>query len=160
MGRNAKEEGSARKQTARSGSLTFRQRGILVAAYASALGGAYCSLAWGSKLACEAGADLAGAVLRGDDGTLDPSERVLAAWARQIGRDPNATDVGDVQALCDAGYDGVQIFSIMLFVALRIAFSTVNDALGARPDHALGETVPVEVRDAVTFGRPVGAVEE
>ncbi|MFI5287889.1 MAG: hypothetical protein ACHQ4F_16460, partial [Candidatus Dormibacteria bacterium] len=31
--------------------LSFRQRGILVTACASTLGDAYCSLAWGTKLA-------------------------------------------------------------------------------------------------------------
>ena len=41
-----------------------------------------------------------------------------------------------------------------VFVALRIAFSTVNDALGARPDRELSTSVPDAVRDAVTFGRP------
>ncbi|HEX4980207.1 MAG TPA: hypothetical protein VFV63_00830, partial [Ilumatobacteraceae bacterium] len=146
-------------QTVRAGSLTFRQRGILVTACASALGDSYCSLAWGDKLAGEAGADLAGGVLRGDDDRLDDSERALARWARRITFDPNATDAGDVQALRDAGYDDGQIFAITVFVALRIAFSTVNDALGARPDRALGESVPAPVRDAVTFGRPVGIGE-
>src|SRR6266542_2808336 len=104
-------------QAARAGSLTFRQRGILVVACASALGDAYCSLAWGKKLAGVTGAGVAGSVLRGDD---------------------------------------AQIFAITAFVALRIAFSTVNDALGARPDHELSETAPASVRDAVTYGRLVG----
>ena len=102
---------------------------------------------------------MAGAVLRGDDDWLDPAEQALARWARQITRDPNATAVDDVQALRDAGFDDAQIFAITTFVALRIAFSTVNDALGALPDRALGETVPSPVRDAVTFGRPVGVGE-
>jgi alkylhydroperoxidase family enzyme len=102
---------------------------------------------------------VAAGVLRGDDGQLDPSERTLARWARQITREPNATDVGDVQALRDAGYDDAQIFAITVFVALPIAFSTVNDALGARPDRALGETAPAPVRDAVTLGRSVGVCE-
>ncbi len=62
---------------------------------------------------------------------------------RQLARDPNATDASDVRALRDAGYDEAQIFAITVFVALRIAFSTVNDALGARPDRALrGRIVP------------------
>lgn len=143
-------------QAARAGSLSFRQRGIIVTACASALGDAYCSLAWGQKLAGEAGADVAGRVLRGDDGLLDESERALARWARRITRDPNATDAADVQALRDAGFDDAQIFAITLFVGLRIAFSTVNDALGARPDRELADTVPAPVRDAVTYGRPVG----
>jgi len=142
-------------QAARAASLTIRQRGILVAACASALGDAYCSLAWGKKLADEAGADIAAGVLRGDDERLDLSERALARWARRITRDPNGTETGDVQALRDAGYDDGQIFAITVFVALRIAFSTVNDALGSRPDRELGVTVPAPVRDAVTFGRPI-----
>jgi SAM-dependent methyltransferase/alkylhydroperoxidase family enzyme len=146
-------------QAVRAGLLTFRQRGILATACASALGDAYCSLAWGKKLAGDAGADLAGGVLRGDDELLDVSERALARWARRITRDPNATDARDVEALRDAGFDDRQIFAITVFVALRIAFSTVNDALGARPDRALGDSVPEPVRDAVTFGRPVAADE-
>jgi SAM-dependent methyltransferase/alkylhydroperoxidase family enzyme len=136
------------------GGLTFRQRGILVSACASALGDGYCSLAWGKRLAGEAGDDVAAGVLRGDDGLLDDAERAMARWARRITRDPNATDAGDVQALRDAGFDDRQIFAITFYVALRIAFSTVNDALGVRPDHQLAGSAPGPVRDAVTFGRP------
>ncbi|MBB5774982.1 hypothetical protein [Nonomuraea jabiensis] len=40
-------------------------------------------------------------------------------------------------------------------MTLRIAFSTVNDALGARPDAALRSTAPRSVLEAVTFGRPI-----
>lgn len=65
-------------QCARAGALTYRQRGILVTACASTLGDAYCSLMWGQRLAGEAGADVAEAVVRSDDGPLDPAERVLA----------------------------------------------------------------------------------
>ena len=147
------------ERSIRAGGLTLRQRGILVAATASTLGDSYCSLAWGTKLAGEASAAVAGDVLRGDDARLEPSEQALARWARQVTRDPNATGPGDVRALREAGYDDAQIFAITTFVALRIAFATVNDALGARPDRALGESAPAAVRDAVTFGRPVGAGE-
>ena len=42
-----------------------------------------------------------------------------------------------------------------MFIAFRLAFSTVNDALGVQPDWELGESVPKEVGAAVTFGRPV-----
>ncbi len=78
-------------------SLTFRQRAILVTACASALGDSYCSLAWGKKLAGDAGATVAEGVLRGDDAALDDTERVLARWARQLARDPNSTTAADVQ---------------------------------------------------------------
>ena len=87
------------------------------------------------------------------------SERALARWARQLARDPNATTAADVQSLRAAGFDEAQIFAISAFVALRIAFSTVNDALGAQPDPQLGVETPAAVRDAVTFGRPIAASE-
>jgi SAM-dependent methyltransferase/alkylhydroperoxidase family enzyme len=147
-------------QTVRAGSLTFRQRGILVTASASALGDSYCSLAWGKRLAGEAGADVAGAVLRGDDRGLDPAEQALARWARQVARDPNATTGSDVQTLRDAGFDDDQIVAITAFVALRLAFSTVNDALGAQPDRELAESVPGPVLEAVTYGRPASGTDE
>ena len=136
-------------------SLSQRQRGILVVAAASTLGDAYCSLAWGGKLAAEADATVASCVLRGDDGALDPSERALARWARQVVRDPNATTTADVDELRAAGFSDDQIFAVTCFVALRLAFSTVNDALGARPDHELLDRVPEDVTKQVTFGRPV-----
>ena len=141
-------------QAVRAAELTFRQRAILVVATASAFGDGYCSLAWGRKLSGVAGDDVAGQVLRGDDDWLDPAERALAGWARRVARDPNATEARDVQLLRDAGYDDAQIFAITVFVALRLAFAIVNDALGARPDAELLATVPASVRDAVTYGRP------
>jgi len=38
---------------------------------------------------------------------------------------------------------------------MRIAFSTVNGALGACPDATFRSTAPQAVLDAVTFGRPI-----
>jgi alkylhydroperoxidase family enzyme len=135
--------------------LHVRQRGILVAACASALGDSYCSLAWGSKLAAATDAQTASGVLRGDDEGLTASERAMARWARKVARDPNHTSAADVQELRDAGYGDDEIFAMTAFVALRIAFSTVNDALGVRPDAALRSTAPGPVLGAVTFGRPI-----
>jgi alkylhydroperoxidase family enzyme len=137
--------------------LTFRQRGVLVSALASTMGDPHCSLAWGSRLAAEAGDDVAAGVLQGDDSGLEPAERTLAAWARQLARDPNGTEADDVEALRVAGYGDEQIVALTVYVALRIAFSTVNDALGARPDRELVESAPGPVRDVVTFGRPADA---
>lgn len=143
-----------RNQLTSQSTLTKRDQAIVVCAMASQLGDSYCSLAWGGKLAGDAGADVAGGVLLGDDSRLDATEQALARWARQVTRDPNATAAADVDALRAAGYDDAQIFAVTLFVALRIAFSTVNDALGARPDRELIESVPEAVRAAVTYGRP------
>jgi uncharacterized peroxidase-related enzyme len=135
--------------------LSFRERAVLVAACASAFGDAYCSLAWGSKLARASDVDIAAGVLRGTDTGLTAAERALARWARAVARDPNGTGEPDVQALRDAGFDDRQVFAITTFVALRVAFSTVNDALGARPDAAYRSTAPAAVLDAVTYGRQI-----
>jgi len=135
--------------------LSFRQRGILVTATASSLGDSYCSLAWGGKLAAASEPDLAAGVLKGRDDKLSEQEKAMADWARKVVRDPNATTPADIQALRDAGLDDDQIFAITGFVALRLAFSTINDSLGAQPDRELVESLPEEVVDAVTYGRPV-----
>jgi SAM-dependent methyltransferase/alkylhydroperoxidase family enzyme len=140
---------------ARAGDLTFRQRGILVAACASTIGDSYCSLAWGGKLAGTADPELAAGVLRGDDSRLEPSEQALATWARKVCRDANGTDAADVVLLRDAGFDDRQIFALTVYAAARVAFSTVNDALGALPDSELAAGLPAAVRDAVGYGRPV-----
>ena len=117
----------------------------------------YCSLAWGTKLAARADAQLAAGVLRGDDGALTEAERAMAAWARRVANDPNGTSAEDVQELRDAGFSDADIFAMTVYVALRVALSTVNDALGARPDAEYRTLAPAPVRDAVTFGRPIDA---
>jgi uncharacterized peroxidase-related enzyme len=139
----------------RPSGLSFRQRGILVTAAASALGDSYCSLAWGGKLGQASDAGIAAGVLDGSDAGLTDQEKAMAGWARKVAVDPNATTPADVQALREAGLDDGQIFAITAFVALRLAFSTVNDALGAQPDAQLAQSLPREVREAVTYGRPV-----
>ena len=138
---------------AREGGLSMRDRAVLVAACASTIGDSYCSLAWGGKLASESDPATAVGVLTGTDEGLDDRERAMAAWARQVAADANGTTAADVQALRDAGLGEAEIFAITAFVALRLAFSTVNDALGAVPDDRLRDGAPPEVRAAVTWGR-------
>jgi alkylhydroperoxidase family enzyme len=142
------------RQTVSTAKLTMRQRGILVTACASTLRDGYCSMAWGAKLAREAGPLAASAGVRGHDEGLSDDERAMAAWARKIVRDPNATTMDDIEALRNTGFSDPQIFAMTVFVALRLAFSTVNDALGAQPDAELFDAAPEEVAAAVTFGRP------
>jgi alkylhydroperoxidase family enzyme len=139
---------------ASTGDLSFRQKGVLISAAASTLGDSYCSLAWGARLAGEVGDDTAAAVLAGDDAGLDPADQALARWARRVARDPNGTTNGDVQALRDAGFTDTQIFGITAFVAARLAFSTVNDALGALPDAQLRTIAPDAVQATVDWGHP------
>ena len=101
------------------------------------------------------GAATAVGVLRGTStSTLSPRETALQRWADQVARDPNGIEAADVEALRAVGLSEQEIFEATAFVAFRIAFSTVNDALGARPDKELTAQAPREVLEAVTYGRP------
>ncbi len=138
-----------------SDGFSMRQRALLVAACASTFGDSYCSLAWGGKLAKESDTETAVGVLTGSDNGLTPSELVMTRWVRAVAGDPNATTQADVDELRSVGYSDADIFAMTVFVGLRIAFSTVNDALGAQPDAELRGFSPPEVIAAVDFGRSI-----
>lgn len=148
-----------RNQLTGHSSLAKRDLAVMVCATAAELGDSYCCLAWGKTLAHEADAGVAAAVIAGSPaGALTDRDRALAAWARKVVADPNATTEADVAALRSVGLGDKEIFEATAFIAFRLAFSTVNDALGVNPDQRLAEQVPPEVRAAVSFGRaPAGA---
>lgn len=95
--------------------------------------------------------------MAGEDDDLGAGDRALAAWARRVVRDPSGTTAEHVEELRAVGYDEGQIFAVTQFVALRVAFSTVNDSLGAAPDIELAAMVPPALRTAVRFGRQPAA---
>ncbi len=138
-----------------SSGFSMRQRALLVAACASTFGDSYCSMAWGGKLAKESDTGTAVGVLTGADDGLTTAEKVMTRWARAVAADPNATTQADVDVLRSVGFSDADIFAMTAFVGLRIAFSTVNDALGAQPDGELRNFSPPEVIAAVDFGRPI-----
>lgn len=147
--------GALRAQLTGPSSLSKRDQAVLVCAAASQLGDSYCSLAWGKALAQQAGAGVAAAVIGdGDADALQARDRALADWARKVVDDPNTTTAADVDALRVAGLTDRDIFEATVFIAFRLAFSTVNDALGIQPDWELAEQAPAEVTGSVTFGRP------
>jgi alkylhydroperoxidase family enzyme len=136
-------------------SLSARELAVLVSAAAAARGDSYCSLAWGSRLAGLSDEATATGVLSGrSTPALSEREEALAAWARQVVGDPNGTTRHDVERLRAAGLYDREIFEATAFVAFRLAFSTVNDALGVAPDKQLADEAPDAIRAAVTWGRP------
>ena len=135
-------------------SLTKRDLAVLVCSTAAELGDAYCALAWGKTLSQEADPEIAAAVISDAmDARLTDRDRALGAWARKIVRDPNSTAESDVAELRAVGLGDREVFEATVFAAFRLAFSTVNDALGVSPDQRLKEQVPAEVVAAITFGR-------
>jgi hypothetical protein len=89
----------------------------------------------------------------------DHARHLAAGEVVEAGREPcgplgKVERGASVQGLQEVAGRG-EIFTMTVFVALRLAFSTVNDALGILPDAVLDATVPPAVLDAVTTGRPV-----
>jgi len=145
-----------RSQLTEHSSLSKRELAVLVCATASELGDSYCALAWGKTLAGLSDPALAAAVLQSQAGAgLTPRDQALSSWARKLVDDPNRTTAADVASLRAAGLSEREIAEATLFVAFRLAFSTVNDALGVQPDWQVAAAAPKEVAAAVTFGRPV-----
>lgn len=137
-----------------SSQLTDRDWAVLVTATAAERNDSYCSLAWGARLAKLAGDAAAARIIAGiPEPDLSERESALAAWARQVVRDPNATTDGQIARLRELGLGDREIFEATAFIAFRLAFSTVNGALGAAPDKQLADAVPPAVRAAVDFGR-------
>ena len=127
---------------------------LLFAATAAARSDSYCALAWGSRLAAQVDVETAAQVVAGSVADLDPRSAALAQWARQVALDPNSTSPTDIERLHGVGLTDRQIFEATMLIAWRMAFSTVNDALGAQPDAQLAAAAPVPVLAAVSYGRP------
>jgi uncharacterized peroxidase-related enzyme len=143
-----------RNQLTTNSTLTKRDQAVIVCATASELGDSYCSLAWGKTLAAEAGASVAAAVISGaSEESLVARDRALVVWARKVVSDPNGTTAADIEEMRTCGFTDREIFEATTFIAFRLAFSTVNDALGVQPDWQLAESADPLVREAVTFGR-------
>jgi uncharacterized peroxidase-related enzyme len=149
-----------RKVLMGSSSLSSRERAVIVCGAVSTLGDSYCALAWGKRLADASSAAMAASVLRsGDPPELSAREGALLSWSREVVRSPNATKATDVERLLSAGLSEREIFEATALIAFRVAFSTVNDALGANPDSRLAQGAPEEVRAAVSYGRAVAETQ-
>lgn len=139
----------------RESSLAPRELAVLVCATAAGVGDPYCALYWGIRLAACSDEKVAAAVLRGRRcGGMTAREEALSAWARKVVNVPNATSPRDVDDLRAAGFAEREIFEATAFVAFRLAFSTINDALGAQPDWQLVAAAPHAVRSAVAREAP------
>jgi alkylhydroperoxidase family enzyme len=139
--------------------LSAREIAILNATTASRLGDAYCSIAWGTRLANLSDIETATALLRREETpALDVRERALVDWSTKIVGDPNATTREDVEALVAAGFSEREVVEATMFVSFRLAFGTFNSALGARPDRQLADAAAPGLLASITYGRSVDDV--
>jgi SAM-dependent methyltransferase/alkylhydroperoxidase family enzyme len=134
--------------TAREAGLSIPERAVATIVGTTLAGDTYCPLAWGDKLAKAATPEIAASVMLGSDDLLDDRERAVVAWARIVVAAPESATPADIARLRAVGFDNAQILRLTLFIALRIAFSTVNGALGARPEAEYVEHVDPAVRAA------------
>ena len=141
---------------ATKGRLTFRQRGLIVLATASSIDDSYCSTAWAHKLTPIIGADVAAAVLHGDDSALTPTEQMMTSWTRRVMQSATTTTPHDIDQLRQAGIDDDTIFAVTFYAAMRMAFSTINNALGAHPDRQFRTSAAPQVLSAIDYGRAMG----
>lgn len=133
---------------ARAAGLSLAERGVATVVATALAGDSYCPLAWGNKLAGVTTPEVAASVVGGSDALLDDRGRAVAAWARKVASEPRSATAADLDRLFAVGFDGAQILRLTLFVSLRMAFATINGALGARPEQAYVDLVDHVVRDA------------
>ncbi|TQL03125.1 carboxymuconolactone decarboxylase family protein [Cellulomonas sp. SLBN-39] len=135
------------RRVAGAAGLSIRHRLLVVLATSAARGSTYCPLAWGSRFPDELPGPTAAAVVRGDVAPpgLDAAETALVHWVRAVATGPTTTTSADVAGLRAAGWTDGQVFAVTVFAALRVAFASVNDALGALPDDELAAVTPPDL---------------
>ncbi|PWW23284.1 putative peroxidase-related enzyme [Geodermatophilus normandii] len=139
-------------------SMDPRRYELATLAAALRLRSSYCSLAHGRVLAeqfdgpeavVEAATDPARAPLSEVDRAVMRLADRVASGAADMTED-------DLAELRGSGLDDAEVLDVVLAAAARCFFSTVLDAVGARPDAAYSSLDPA-VRDALTVGRPIAA---
>jgi uncharacterized peroxidase-related enzyme len=149
----------ARSMATRDVGLSRRELAVVIAAAVSGADDSYCSLAWGTTLSRETDEQVAAGVVSGQTPEeLTQREVALVNWARKVARDASSTNRADIDGLKAVGFSDREIFGITALIAFRMAFSSVNAAVGSYPDLQLSEAAPPQVRGAaVAFGRPVAS---
>lgn len=140
--------------TARGADLAISDRAIATIVATQVAGDSYCPLAWANKLGSLSDDESAVAVLRDQFDHLDDRQHAIADWARKVAQNPDGISHTDLQRLHDAGLSNPAVVRLTLFIALRLAFATVNHALGALPERAFLDHVSEPVRQAWAARHP------
>ena len=123
---------------------------------ARALTSSYCLLAHGQVLLADGmeAEVLAEIGETGTSGALSSADRAVLGFAAKVARDASGIVPADIDALRAEGLSEREIFDVAATAAARCFFSTLLDALGARPDRGFG-ALPEPLRAALTPGRAI-----
>lgn len=133
-----------------------RTYSLVSLAAALAIRSSYCALAHGRKLLGRYFTleELVAIINDEDAAPLSAGERSMMRFARKVALDSSSITATDIAELRGAGFSDAQIFDTVAATAGRCFFAKVPDALGVRPDAALGD-LPPALRDLLETGRPV-----
>jgi uncharacterized peroxidase-related enzyme len=139
-------------------SMDPRRYELATLAAALRLRSSYCSLAHGQVLAEQFEGAAAVAAIATDPASapLSAVDRAVMALADTVAAGAAGMTEDDLAELRRLGLDDTEILDVVLAAAARCFFSSVLDAVGARPDAAFRSLDP-GLRDALTVGRPIAA---
>lgn len=124
-----------------------------------ALRSTLCTLAHGNALLRFFSKEDVIALGRGElPAALTASEAGLMRFAQLVARDASAVTAEDVAELKGYGFSDAEVFDIVAVVAGRAFFTRIVESLGVATDAPLKD-LDVELREALTVGRPVTFVE-
>ncbi|MER7458654.1 peroxidase [Micromonospora sp. NPDC126480] len=134
--------------------MELRRYELATLAAARALKSSYCGLAHGKVLRDRFFDAPTVAAIARDHGSagLSAQEVAVVDFAGKVAADPNSVTEADVLGLRNHGLDDTEIFHVILAAAARCFFSTVLSAGGAEPDPQYGESLDVDLRQALSFG--------
>ena len=131
----------AELQSVLRGHLDARAYGLVTLAAALAIHSSYCALAHAGKLLKHyfTQQEMIAIIRGGEDSPLSTAEKAMMQLARKVALNASTVSAADIQLLRDAGFTEAGIFDVVAAAAARCFFAKVPDALGVRPDAALGE---------------------
>ena len=137
--------------------MDLRRYELATLAAARQLRSSYCGLAHGKVLRdrfYDAGTVRAIATDH-TDADLNPADVAVIDFAGRVAGDASAITAADIDELREHGLSDEEIFQVVLATAARCFFSTVLDAVGTEPDVQFRTSLDPELRESLTFGRPV-----
>jgi uncharacterized peroxidase-related enzyme len=151
----------ARLNTTIKRGMDLRRYELATLAAARQLRSSYCALAHGTQLRdrFHDAATVQRIVTDHRSAGLDATDVSIMDFAAKVAADATSVTDADVESLRRHGLSDVEIFDVALAAAARCFFSTVLDAVGARPDHQYRDTVEPELQLALTVGRPIANEE-